>query len=75
MEHVFAVSVTSNAVSEVNRPLLLHFVIAIERTDFRAHFDSGRVHVMQSLKCIISSNAVLANKIAGVMRAKVSERL
>lgn len=50
MEHVFYGSAASNAISKVNRALIVHFVEAMKTTNFRAHSYIGKLHVMQFIK-------------------------
>lgn len=58
--------------SEIKSALLIHFVEAIETTDFWAHSDIGRLFIKQSHKWITFSNTVSAKKVSEAMRDNAS---
>lgn len=74
MEYLSTGAAPSNAVSKMNRGLLVHFVESFEKTDLDAHFNIGRSHVKQFQKWIMFSNAFPAKKIADLEMAEASAR-
>lgn len=74
MEHLFSGEPASNAMSKVNRALLVHFVNTIETSEFRALFNIGRLHIKQFLNWNMLSNTVPEKKNAHMMEAKASAR-
>lgn len=60
--------------SEVDRAVLVPFVQSIKMTNFFAHFNISSLHVKRFQKWSMSSNIVLAKKIADVIRSKASAR-
>lgn len=75
IDFVSARKITSEITSEANHLLLINCEETVETTDFHAHFNTGRLHIKQFLKWIMSSSYLLARKIADVMKTKASARL
>lgn len=59
----------SNAMSGVHHLWLVYFMKAIEKNEFCAHINIGRLYVKQFVKWIISSTKIPAKKIPNEMRA------
>lgn len=60
----------SNAMSEFNPAMLVHFLEAIVANGFHAHFKISRLNVKRFLNQIMSLNTIPAKKIEEVMKGK-----